>query len=143
MTRLVTIAHYINNLGQVVGNIQGFYSPSTFLPVMWTIKFTPQEIEEIITMVEGLVDAGKLTQGEGNALIAKLSAAQKKLSENDNIISKVGISKKNQPEGNTKAVCNILQAFINQVRALIKSGRLSAAEGQKLIDAADNVSVCN
>jgi len=41
--------------------------------------------------------------------------------------------------GNANAATNQLTAFINQVNALIRSGRLSEAQGQSLIDAANTI----
>jgi hypothetical protein len=44
-----------------------------------------------------------------------------------------------RPEGgNANASANDLQSFINQVEALVRSGRLSAEDGQRLIDAVRN-----
>jgi hypothetical protein len=97
---------------------------------LWTVQTTPptpvEEVEVIIGQVEEIVNGGSLNDGVGEALVAKLNAAKKGLS-GDNIT----------------AGCNVLQAFINQVNAKIKSGKLSEEEGQSLIDAATSVSACN
>lgn len=77
-----------------------------------------QKIQQIITMVQNL----NLDQGQANSLIVKLNAATKNLNN-----------------GNTKAATNELNAFINEVGADIKSGKLSSNEGQALIDAANAV----
>ena len=63
-----------------------------------------------------------LNQGQANGLITKLDGVLQKLDK-----------------GNTNAACNQLQAFTNQVNGLIKAGKLSPAEGESLIDAANNV----
>ena len=42
-------------------------------------------------------------------------------------------------EGNTDAAANLLQAFINQIEAKIRSGKISQEEGQALIDAAESI----
>ncbi|MFQ6109959.1 MAG: hypothetical protein ACE5L7_10460, partial [Candidatus Aminicenantales bacterium] len=86
-----------------------------------TIKYNPQ-INILMVKVESLVNTGVLNQGQGNALIAKLEGALQKLNK-----------------GNTKATCNQLQAFINQVNAFIYSGILTEGEGQPLIDAVNCV----
>ena len=84
---------------------------------------TPQEQNELlIDEVEALVTTGVLNPGQGNALIAKLEAAIRKLNQ-----------------GNVNAAINQLQAFINQVNAFINGGILSPEEGQPLIDAANNI----
>ena len=94
---------------------------------MQTTPPTPvEEVEVIIGQVEEIVNGGSLNDGVGEALVAKLNAAKKGLS-GDNIT----------------AGCNVLQAFINQVNAKIKSGKLSEEEGQSLIDTATSVSACN
>jgi hypothetical protein len=69
-----------------------------------------------------LVSAGTLSAGNGNALGAKLDAA----------IASLG-------RGNQNAATNQLNAFINQVNALVKAGRLPARDGQVLIDAANQI----
>jgi len=37
-----------------------------------------------------------------------------------------------------KPACNQLKAFINQVKGFVKAGKLTAAEGDNLIDSAIN-----
>ena len=78
-----------------------------------------QQINLLGANVQSLVSAGSLDKGQANALTASLNAATAKLSQ-----------------GNTTAAVNTLNAFINKVQALIQSKNLSAANGQKLIDAA-------
>jgi hypothetical protein len=72
--------------------------------------------------VGDLVTAGTLGNGEANALTSKLENSIKQMDR-----------------GNANAATNQLMAFINQVDALIKSGRLSQAQGQSLIDAANTI----
>jgi hypothetical protein len=81
-----------------------------------------QEIQIIITNVQGLVTSGVLIQGQGNSLIAKLNAATKNLNN-----------------GNTNVAINELHAFINEVQADIRAGKLTPAQGQPLIDAANAI----
>ncbi len=84
---------------------------------------TPQEATgSLIDQVEAFIDAEVLSQGEGNALIAKLEAAIKQINK-----------------GNSNVAINQLQAFINQVNDFINSGLLTSAQGQPLIDAANAV----
>jgi len=70
-------------------------------------------IEEIIDMVE----EGTLNYGQGNSLIVKLENAAKKITSSQN-----------------SAGQNILNTFINQVQTFVKTGKISDAEGQSLID---------
>jgi alpha-tubulin suppressor-like RCC1 family protein len=82
-----------------------------------------QAIQNLIDdQIQFLIDAGSLNQGQGNALISKLQASLKKLGQ-----------------GNTNAAINQLEAFINQMQALINQGALTYAEGQPLIDAANEI----
>jgi hypothetical protein len=79
----------------------------------------------IIARVEQLAANGTLGDGEVNALTTKLSSA----------IAMIEI-------GDDRSASNILRAFVNQVNAMMSGGnaRLSAAQGQLLIDAANAVS---
>jgi hypothetical protein len=74
--------------------------------------------------VQSLIAQGALSQGHGNALIAKLDGAIKQLEK-----------------GNTKTAVNELQAFINQVNSFMTSTPpiLMPAEGQPLVDAANAI----
>jgi hypothetical protein len=67
-----------------------------------------------------LVDAGVLGAGQGNALDAKLEAAQLQMDR-----------------GRTNAAANVLGAFMNQVEALVSSQQLTEEQGQVLIDLAE------
>ena len=69
-----------------------------------------------------LVTAGNLNQGQGNALIAKLEAAIQQLDR-----------------GNTQTAINQLQCFVNQMSAFIRAGTVPPAQGQPLIDAAQQI----
>lgn len=84
------------------------------------VRVTPQRAIELLSNdVEALLQAGTLTPDQADGLIAKLDAALASLKR-----------------GNTRAACNQLGAFLNQVNAFINAGTLTASEGQKLIDAA-------
>ncbi len=81
-----------------------------------------QALQALITTIRNLVTSGLLSAGNGNALSAKLQAA----------ISELNV-------GNNIDAVNELKAFINQVNALMRAGRLPAGEGQNLIDAANQL----
>jgi hypothetical protein len=78
-------------------------------------------IEDLSGKVDELLTSGSLNSGQANALLSKLKTAETKLAE-----------------GNTNAALNILKAFINQVEEFILNGILSEAEGQPLIDQAND-----
>ncbi len=90
--------------------------------VQITVLTPVQKIQEMITFIQGLVNSGKLNNGQANSLIVKLNAA-----------------KKNIDHKSTQAATNKLNAFINEVNADIKTGKLSSTDGQTLIDEANAV----
>src|SRR5262249_6976978 len=73
------------------------------------------ETPSLIAQVTALVSAGVLNSGNGNGLIAKLTAATASLNK-----------------GNITAADNQMNAFINQVNAFVNSGKLTSAESQPL-----------
>ncbi|MGH7493499.1 MAG: SBBP repeat-containing protein [bacterium] len=84
---------------------------------------TPQQgIQGLIEKVQTLVAASALNQGNGNALISKLEAAIKQLDQ-----------------GHTHPAINQLEAFTNQVNAFLNSGKLTSAQGQPLLDGANQI----
>ena len=80
----------------------------------------PQQIlQSLINLIQALVDANILNHGEGNSLIVKLEAAIASINR-----------------GSTGAACNQLNAFLNEVDAMVKSGRLTPLQAQGLIQLA-------
>ena len=65
-------------------------------------------------------DTGTLSHGEARSLRAKCDSAQRSAAS-----------------GHTKAARNKLKAFIHEVRAMVRSRRISSALGQELIDSAN------
>jgi len=72
--------------------------------------------------IEELLADGLLNDGEANSLISKLESAVRSTGK-----------------GNTGAAINKLNSFINQVAALVNSGRLTPEEAQPLFDAAQDM----
>ena len=118
----------MNNFGQIVGYSYDVVDSIEFghNPTLWeVIDDTPtsnKEIELIINEIHNLVYSGMLSNGHGEACIAKLESAKRMLAK-----------------GNTKAGINILQAFINQIEAFSKTGNLSQEKSQNLINYANVV----
>jgi hypothetical protein len=84
---------------------------------------TPQAaIQLLMNDVGTLVSEGELTQGQGDGLLNKLSATISSLDR-----------------GVTKAGCNQLRAFVNQVHGLVRAGQLPIGAGQELIDAVERI----
>ena len=114
-------AHAINNRGEIVGVVTpaGGVQRAT----LWKLDVGPanavEAIADLVALVDGLADDGTLGRGEAEALGAKLAAASKQL------------------EKNSTAAANALRAFVHQVEALVKSGRLTAGQGEELTHAAE------
>jgi probable HAF family extracellular repeat protein len=111
----------VNELGQVVG-WSYTATPGERRVVLWTTLSPAQRIQGVINRVAGLVDDGVLAKGNSNGLIQKLENASRLLDA-----------------GNTGAACNQLEAFINQVEAFAKSGRLPADVAAELTETAEEI----
>ena len=115
----------INDRGQIVGEAGNATGVLIVHAVLWNTLNPPTPAEQVATLtdlVNRLAAAGTLNQGQANALLAKLEAVTRHLNK-----------------GDKKSAANLLQAFINQVRALVNAGIVSAADGQTLIDAAQKL----
>lgn len=87
------------------------------------VRATPQAaIRLLMADVGTLVLKGELTKGRGDGLLNKLRATIASLDR-----------------GRTKAGCNQLRAFVNQVHGLVRAGRLPIGAGQELIDTVERV----
>ena len=98
-----------------VGDDDGGVGAATATVVIETLVQATRDIERTIG---GLVASGTIEPGTANALTVKLEAAIAQLQRN-----------------NTTPVENVFAAFVNQVNALVRSGRLDSAAGQSLLDA--------
>jgi len=83
---------------------------------------TQDQINLLTEQVNALVSSGVLNEGNGNALISKL----------DNALSSFNNS-------NNTAGVNQIEDFIHKVDAFLNSGKLTDAQAQSLIDAADDI----
>lgn len=83
---------------------------------------TQDQINLLTEQVNALVSSGVLNEGNGNALILKL----------DNALNSFNSS-------NNTAGVNQIEAFIHQVNDFLTSGKLTDAQAQSLIDAADDI----
>ncbi|HEY2416172.1 MAG TPA: hypothetical protein VGI40_28280 [Pirellulaceae bacterium] len=91
-----------------------------------TITVAPPSVQDQIAQlteqVNALVSSGVLNEGNGNALISKLSNAAASFTNN-----------------NDNAGINKIEAFIHQVNGFLNSGTLTADEAQSLVDAAEEI----
>jgi DNA/RNA endonuclease G (NUC1) len=77
---------------------------------------TPQQgLEPAAGMIQQLASTGKLDAGNANSLGSKLAAAQLQLAK-----------------GNSTPAANQLSALLNEIDAMVRSGRLSAADAGQL-----------
>ncbi len=79
-------------------------------------------IEDAVDQILDMVSEDKLNEGQAISLIQKLESAVKKLDD-----------------GKDNSAYNMLQSFINQIEAFVKSGALTSEEAQPLIDAARSI----
>jgi N-acetylneuraminic acid mutarotase len=85
---------------------------------------TPQQaLTQLVTsIVNDLVARGVLTRAQGNAFIAAFQVAIQQLNQS-----------------NRNLAINLLRAVVNDINLLVRSGRLTAAQAQPLIDAINNI----
>jgi DNA/RNA endonuclease G (NUC1) len=77
---------------------------------------TPQQgLEPAVGMIQQLASVGKLDAGNANSLGSKLDVAQRQLLK-----------------GNSTTGANQLSALLNEIGAMVRSGRLSAADAEPL-----------
>jgi probable HAF family extracellular repeat protein/YD repeat-containing protein len=112
----------LNDLGQVAGQsatLNGEFHAFVTPPA----QVAPdQAIQKLIDAVKAMVQAGTLSKGRGQALIAKLQAALAYLKQ-----------------GQTQLAIDSVNAFANQVSVFVKTGKLTTDQGQPLIDGAATV----
>jgi probable HAF family extracellular repeat protein len=89
----------------------------------WAVTLTPVVSSGCLAQLGALVAQmrtdGTLSGGAANSLLAKLDATSRQIDQ-----------------GHTTPAHNLLSAFINEVNALVASGRLTAAQAQPLLDGA-------
>jgi probable HAF family extracellular repeat protein len=116
-----SLALAINRQGQVAG-YSSTDGTSGFRATLWTVArpLPPAEqVAELADEVSELLSSGELSPPQVQDLLAKLEVATRLLDR-----------------GNTRAAINQLLVFVRMVQADVNAGRLSAADGQALIDGA-------
>ena len=113
----------INNSGEVIARIIGGHDRGLYFTVPPPAPPTPQAATEAIADdIEELVDSGVLTGTQASSITSKLDAAIAALDR-----------------GNVDAATNQLNAAINRVNALVNSGKLTAAQGEEMRHALQEV----
>lgn len=114
----------VNNQGIVAGMSQA--TSGDYHATLWAAELRPptpeEQIQAVAAGVTALADRGTLDRGKAMALTQALENAERALERE-----------------NTTAACNLLQAFANQVQALVSAAILSQAQGQPLLDAAQSL----
>jgi len=108
-----------NEKGQIIGVMAVGGESHGFL---LTPKPVSQQVTDVRQLVTNLVNIGALLPANGQSLYAKLDSAKAKIAA-----------------GNKSGAITDLKAFINQVTTFVKTGKLTAAQGQTLIDAANAI----
>ena len=90
--------------------------------VFTSVQTAQEAAQDVIGQIETLLADALLNEGQGKSLTRKLKSAIRKLDQEQE-----------------KVAVNILNAFINQVNSLINAGVLSAADGDPLISAVQNI----
>lgn len=106
----------INDAGQVVGASE---EAGIEVAVVWTPLEVGDVLDRTADIVDDLVADGVLRSAHARGLRAKLDRIHDKIED-----------------GRTGAAIRQLEAFINQVEALVGAGKLTEAEGARLIEAA-------
>lgn len=91
-----------------------------------TVVEAPPDVEaaNLGDKVDELLSGGSLNPGQAQSLKTKLAQIAERITA-----------------GKTAVACNLLQAFVNEVQALVQGGVLTAQEGAVLIDKAGNLSM--
>jgi probable HAF family extracellular repeat protein len=113
----------INDQGQIVG--WKATAGGQAHAALWNTLVPATPAEQVMALrnaVTALATAGTLDEGQANSLQVKLDAISRQLDI-----------------GNKTAATNLLQAFINGVRALTNAGIMSASDGQTLINSAQHL----
>ena len=109
----------VNAKGQVAGSSQTTGSAETHA-VFWSTS--QQDPVSLILAVKNLLASVALGSGNANSLITKVEGAIQQLDD-----------------GNIGPAVNKLEAFINEVEALVRSRKLTTEEGQLLTDEARRI----
>jgi DNA/RNA endonuclease G (NUC1) len=118
-----SLSHVYNAAGSYTVTVtvsDGSASASTSAAV--TVSTPASALASLLAAVNQLGADGQLSAGNTSALRATLNAATQQVQA-----------------GNRVAAAGQLRAFINQVEAFVRSGRLTAAQGQALIDGAQRI----
>jgi hypothetical protein len=124
--------NYYSNYDSASGHIDFTYGEGRSASVQFWGDYTVERIifedneEAIVELVEEdiakLQEDGTLTEDQADGLLAKLTVINNSLDR-----------------GNTRATCNQLRAFIQQILAFINSGDLTELEGSYFIEIAENI----
>jgi probable HAF family extracellular repeat protein len=130
-----SFATVINNRGQIIGesgnNILGKVRVPDSHAILWSLPLPPsslspeEQLKKMIAEVEKLIRSGELRKVPGRGLIIELQVILKKVQREKN-----------------KTACWLLHSFTHQIQGLVKSRKLSSANGKNLIDMAAEVGTC-
>jgi hypothetical protein len=99
-----------------------FHVPARTTAVFLVQRPIGEQIDVLIDLIHALKEDDVINHGQANALTAKLEAAQKSAAN-----------------GRVGPAVNQINAFMNQVNALMAAGLLSPEEGERLISIAEGI----
>ena len=116
-------ASSLTNLAGNVAVVAGLELDAGYTPLRWAVTLTPvvQQgcLDQLAAAIATLKGSGALNAGEARSLLAKVDAATRQIDQ-----------------GKPTPAKNVLYALINELNALVASGRLTTAQAQPSIDAA-------
>jgi hypothetical protein len=119
----VALTNLIGNLAIVTGADIFDLNNNGRHGLRWAVTLTPVTsqgcLADLRQLISDLRGSGAISAGEATSLLAKVDAATRQADQ-----------------GRTTPAKNVLYALINEVNAMRASGRLSSADAQALIDAA-------
>jgi len=130
-----SFATAINNRGQIIGGSGDSTMSMAGLPktraILWSLPLPPsspspeEQLKKMIAEVEKLIQSGELRKVTGRGLIIELQVVLKKVQREK-----------------SKTACWLLHSLTHQIQGLVKSRKLSSANGKNLIDMATEVGTC-
>jgi beta propeller repeat protein/probable HAF family extracellular repeat protein len=133
-----SLVQAINDLGVAVGFSRTEGDPGDCHAVVWKVPLPPETKSAAVSEVRNLItyykDKGFLSEKDAQSLFAKLDAVDKQIGEelSGQMLSMNTLDE--SKKSNLKAACNLLRAFINQVNAMCRSGRIQPMQADNLIE---------
>jgi probable HAF family extracellular repeat protein len=117
------LTNLLNDVVIVAGGNILNQSTNSRQALRWAVTLTPVSplscVGDLVALVSDMQRVGTLRSGEARSLLAKLNGVTRQVSQ-----------------GNTTPARNLIDAFVNEVNALVASGRLTTEQARPLLDGA-------